>query len=175
VNPDNAAQDMEQFQIPRTFQAKPSSLKKKIALILFVGGAIAFTLALAHVIEPGNGMYFFVGGILAMAFSFRFWNMQVRAGATAVTFDARGITIANRSASNFIEWADLAAIRYKATRGGHYWEFKARSRDKTFDYYVDGLSSTEQNELREAISSIKLLGVLIEPFYNPMGVFSVDD
>jgi hypothetical protein len=168
-------QIMEQFATPKTFQAKPSKLKKQIALIFFVGGAIALTLAITHVIEPGNGTFFFAGGIVAMAFSFRFWNMQVRAGATAVTFDTGGITIANRSASNTIVWADLAAIRYKATRGGHYWEFKARSREKTYDYYVDGLSSPQQEQLREAIASIKLLGVLIEPFYNPMGLLSVDD
>ena len=168
---------MEQFATPKTFQAKPSKLKKRIALAFFIGGAIAFTLAVthAHVVEPGNGPFFFAGGLVAMAFSFRFWNMQVRAGATAVMFDTRGITIANRSASNTIVWADLAAIRYKATRGGHYWEFKARSREKTYDYYVDGLSSAQQNDLLQTIASIKLLGVLIEPFYYPMGLFSVDD
>lgn len=164
-----------QFAAPKTFQAKPSGLKKKIALVVFIAGAIAFTLAVAHVIQPGNDMFFFVGGILAMAFAFRFWNMQVRAGAMALTFDTRGITLANRSTLQIIEWGELAAIRYKATRGGHYWEIKARSRDKTYDFYLDGLSSTQQDALRETITSIKIMGVLIEPFYNPMGLLSVDD
>jgi hypothetical protein len=102
-----------QFAAPKTFQAKPSGLKKKIALVVFIAGAIAFTLAVAKVIEPGNGMFFFVGGILAMAFAFRFWNMQVRAGATALTFDTRAITLANRSALQIIEWGSWRRFAIK--------------------------------------------------------------
>ena len=37
---------MNQFATPRVFQAKPSNLKKKLALAAFAVGAIAFTLSL---------------------------------------------------------------------------------------------------------------------------------
>ncbi len=104
-----------------------------------------------------------------MAFSFRFWNMQVRRGPTSVSFDANGITIANRSSSESINWPDLESIRYRVWRGGHYWEFKSRSREETLDYYVDGLTSAQLDELRETISSIQLPNVLVEPIYNTLG------
>lgn len=160
---------MNQFATPRVFQAKPSNLKKKVALVAFAVGAIAFTLAATGVISTANGGPFFAGGLVVMAFAIRFWFMQVRSGPTAVTFDAGGITIANRSSSNAIAWAELEFIRYKATRGGHYWEFKSRRRKKTLDYYVDGLTPTQLEELRETISTIQLPDVLIELYYNPLG------
>jgi hypothetical protein len=166
---------MNQFATPKVFQAKPSNLKKKLALVAFAVGAIAFTLAVTGVISSANGGPFFAGGLVVMAFAVRFWLMQVRSGPTAVTFDAGGITIANRSSSNTIAWAELESIRYRAWRGGHYWEFKRRGSKKTMDYYVDGLTSTQLDELRETISTIKLPGVLIELFYNPLGIKGATD
>ena len=74
----------------------------------------------------------------------------------AVTFNANGITIANRSSSDTIPWAELESIRYRVWRGGHYWQFKSHSREGPLDFYVDGLTSTQLNELRETISSIQL-------------------
>jgi len=65
-------------------------------------------------------------------------------------------------------WPELESIRYKVWRGGHYWEFRKRERKSTFDYYVDGLTAAQLNELREAVSSIKLPGVSIETVYNPL-------
>jgi hypothetical protein len=161
---------MNQFTTPRVFQANPSDFKKKLALIAFAAGAISFTLAVTGVIGEANGAPFFAGGIVAMAFAFRFWSMQVRNGPKVVTFDAGGITIANRSASDTVPWSELESIRYRVWRGGHYWEFKSRSRKQTLDYYVDGLTSAQLDELRETISSLQLPGVLIEPFYNPLGL-----
>jgi hypothetical protein len=166
---------MNQFSTPKVFQAKPSNLKKKVALVAFAVGAISFTLAVTGVISEANGAPFFAGGLVVMAFAVRFWLMQVRSGPTAVTFDASGITIANRSSSNTIAWAELEAIRYRATRGGHFWEFKSRSCKKTVDYYVDGLTSTQLEEMRETISTIKLPNVLIELFYNPLGLNAATD
>jgi hypothetical protein len=160
---------MNQFNTPRVFQANPSNFKKKLALTAFVAGAIAFTLAVTGVIGTANGGPFFAGGLVAMALSFRFWTMQVRSGPTAVTFDAGGITIANRSASDTVPWAELESIRYRVWRGGHYWEFKSRRRKKTLDYYVDGLTSTQLDELRDTISSLQQPGVLVEPFPNSFG------
>lgn len=87
-----------------------------------------------------------------------------------MTFDAGGITIANSSSSNTITWAELESIRYRVWRGGHYWEFKSRSRKKTLDYYVDGLTSAQLDELRETISSIKLPNVVIELFHKPLNL-----
>jgi hypothetical protein len=161
---------MNQFASPRVFQASPSNLKKQLAFGAFAAGAMAFTLAATGVIGAANGGPCFAGGLVAMAFAFRFWSMQVRNGPTGVTFDAGGITIANRSSSDTVPWADLESIRYRAWRGGHYWEFKGRSRKQTLDYYVDGLTSAQLDELRETISSLQLPGVLIEPFYNPLGL-----
>src|SRR6266540_1335614 len=112
---------MNQFAAARVFQAKPSKLKKKLALVAFAVGAIAFTLAITGVIGKANGGLYFAGGIVAMAFAFRFWNMQVRS-PTVVTFDTGGITIANSSSSDTIKWAELESIRYRAWRGGHYWQ-----------------------------------------------------
>ena len=166
---------MNQFATPKVFQAKPSNLKKKLALVAFAVGAIAFTLAVTGVIGTANGGPFFAGGLVVIAFAFRFWFMQVRSGPTAVTFDAGGMTIANRSSSNTIAWAELESIRYRTWRGGYYWEFKSRSRKKTPDYYVDGLASTQLDEPRETISLIKLPGVLIELFYNPLGLKGATD
>lgn len=161
---------MNQFTAPRVFQANPSDFKKKLALVVFIAGAIAFTLAVTGVIGTANGAPFFAGGLVAMALSFRFWSMQVRRGPTVVTFDAGGITIANRFSSNTVVWAELESIRYRVWRGGHYWEFKSRSQKKTLDYYVDGLTATQLDELRDTISSIQLPGVRVELFPNPFGL-----
>jgi len=99
---------MDRFATPRVFQAKPSNLKKKLALAAFAAGAIAFTLAVTGVISTANGGPFFAGGLVAMAFAFRFWLMQVRSGPMAVTFDAnpasrarirRATSSGNRSSS----------------------------------------------------------------------------
>lgn len=66
---------MNQFAVPKVFQAKPSKLKKKVALAAFLIGAVSLTLALTGVVGPGNGAYFFAGGITAMALAFRFWSI----------------------------------------------------------------------------------------------------
>jgi hypothetical protein len=81
---------------------------------------------------------------------------------TKVVFKCDGIEIAKASSGETIPWADLAAIRYRVWRGGHFWEFKLRSRDQTIDYYVDGLPSAQLEEVRKTISLINLPGVIIE-------------
>jgi len=157
---------MNQFATPKTFQAKPSNLKKKLALGVFVAGAISLTLALTKVVGTDNGAYFFAGGITAMAFAFRFWNMQVHK-PMSVTFAEGGITISEGSSPEIITWPELEAVRYKFWRGGHYWEFKKRGRNATFDYYVDGLTSAQLEELRQAVASINYPGVSIETAPRP--------
>jgi hypothetical protein len=159
---------MSEFAIAKVFQARPPNLKKKIALVAFAVGAVSFTLAVTGVIGTANGGPFFAGGLVAMAFAFRFWNMQVRSGPTAVTFAVDGITIGNRSSADTIAWPDLEAIRYKVWRGGHFWEFKSRKKEQTIDYYVDGLSMAQLEEMRQIVSTIKLPNVVIEPVYNPL-------
>jgi tRNA(His) 5'-end guanylyltransferase len=165
---------MNQFTTPKTFQAKPSSAKKKIALVVFIAGAISFTLAVAKVIEPGNGMFFFIGGLLAMVFSARFWLMQVKRGPQALTFDSKGITIANKSLDEIIVWGDLLSIKYMAG-SSHYWEFRWRGSEERAYYFLDGLSSAQQAELLQTITSIQLPGVLVQPVYDPMGMLAVED
>jgi hypothetical protein len=160
---------MNQFTTPRVFQARPSNFKKMLALVVFSAGAIACTMVVTGVIGTTKGGPLFAAGLVAMALSFRFWSMQVRSGETVVTFDAGGIAIANRSASNTVPWAELESIRYRVWRGDHYWEFKSRSCKKPLNYYVDGLTATQLDELRDTISSIQLPGVLVEPFPNPFG------
>ena len=162
----NALKIMNQLATSKTFQAKPSNLKKKMALIAFVVGAISFTLAITKVVGTNNGAYFFAGGITAMAFAFRFWNMQVR-NPMAVTFAENGITIVEGSSNETITWRELESIRYKIWRGGHYWEFKKRGRESTFDYYVDGLTSPQLNELRQTVASINFPGVSVETVSRP--------
>jgi hypothetical protein len=160
---------MNQFTAPKVFQAKPSNFKKQLAFAAFAAGAIAFTLAVTGVIGAANGGPFFAGGLVAMVLAYRFWTMQVRDGPMAVTFDGSGITIANRSASNTIPWAELESIRYRVWRGGYYWEFKSHNRKKTLDYYVDGLTAAQLDELRETISSLQLPDVRVEPFPAQLG------
>jgi tRNA(His) 5'-end guanylyltransferase len=172
--PDISRKAMNQFTTPKIFQAKPSSIKKKIALVFFIAGAILFTLAMAKVIEPGNGAFFFIGGLLAMVFSARFWLMQVKSGPQALTFDSNGITIAKKSSSETIPWGDLISIRYMAG-SSHYWEFRHRGSEEPAYYFLDGLSSADQENLLQTITSIKLLGVLIQPIYEPLGLLSADD
>ena len=161
---------MNQFSTPLTIQARPSALKKKIALFAFIGGAGALSWSIWGNSDKEIGGYFFAVGLVTMAFAFRFWNMQIRNGTTAVTFDSTGTTIANRASSETILWTDLEAIRYKAWQGGHYWQFKSRSREETIDFYVDGLTSRQLDELREVVSSIQLPNVVIVPFHDPLGL-----
>jgi len=162
----NALKIMNQLATLRTFQAKPSNLKKKMALIAFVLGAISFTLAVTKVAGTNNGAYFFAGGITAMALAFRFWSMQVH-NPMAVTFAGNGITIIEGSSNETITWPELESIRYRIWRGGHYWEFKKRGRETTFDYYVDGLSAAQREELRQTVASLTFPGVSIETAYRP--------
>jgi len=165
---------MDQFTTAKRFQATPSTVKKTVALVVFFAGAISFTLAMAKVIEPGNGMFFFIGGLLAMVFSARFWLMQRKCGAMSLTFDSNGITIADKFSSEVIPWGELISIRYMAS-ASHYWEFRTRGREKPVYYFLDGLSSAQQGELLQTITSIKLMGVLIQPFYEPLGIMTADD
>lgn len=160
---------MKQLATPKTFQAKPSNLKKKIALVAFIVGAISFTLALTRVLGVDKGAYFFAGGITAMIFAFRFWNMQVH-NPMAVTFTENGISIIQGSSNEMITWPELESIRYKVWRGGHFWEFKKRGRESTFDYYLDGLTSSQIDELRQTVASIDLPGILIQTEYRPFDV-----
>jgi hypothetical protein len=163
---------MNQFAVPKVFQAKPSKLKKKVALAAFLIGAVSFTLAVTGVVGPGNGVYFFAGSIPVMALAFRFWNMQVR-NPTRLTFKPEGAEIAKRSSAETIPWADLESIRYRVWQGGHFWEFKIRDRKQTFDYYVDGLTTAQLEELRQAISAINLPGVLIQTSVQPGDIAKV--
>jgi hypothetical protein len=163
---------MNQFAVPKVFQAKPSKLKKKVALAAFIIGAASFTLAVTGVVGPGNGVYFFAGGIPVMAFAFRFWNMQVR-NPTRVTFKPEGVEIAQRSSGETIPWAALESIRYRVWQGGHYWAFKTRDREQTLDFYVDGLTSVQLEDLRQTISVIELPGVLIQTSVQPGDIAKV--
>ena len=160
---------MNQFTTPKVFQAQPSNFKKRLALVAFAGGAIAFALAMTGVVGPANGGPVFAGGLVAMVLAYRFWTLQVRDGPMEVRFSAGGVTIAHRAASNTVPWAELESIRYRAWRGGHYWEFKSHNRKKTLDYYVDGLSPAQLDELRETISSLQLPEVRVEPFPSHFG------
>ena len=162
---------MNQFAVPKVYQAKPSKLKKKVALAAFIIGAVSFTLAVTGVVGPGNGVYFFAGGIPVMAFAFRFWNMQVR-NPTRLTFKAEGVEIAQRSSGETIPWAELESIRYRVWQGGHFWEFRVRGRKQTLDYYVDGLGA-QLEELRQTISAIELPGLLIQTSVQPGDVAKV--
>ncbi len=152
---------MNQFDVPRVFQTKPSTLKKKIALAAFIAGAASLTIAITDLVDRWDDAYFFACGITAMMMSFRFWNMQVRDPAK-LTFKPDGIEIAERSSCETIPWAKLESIRYRIWRGGHYWAFKVRGREQTQDYYVDGLSSVQLDELRDTISTIQLPGLLVQ-------------
>ena len=151
---------MNQFTTSKSFQAKPSSLKKKMALIAFIAGTVSFTLAITGVINRAKADYFFAGGLVAMMFAFRFWNMQVRKPGKVI-FKTEGVEIAEGSSGETIQWNELESIRYRAWRGGHFWEFKKHGRDETFDYYIDGLTSSEQAALRDAVSTISLPNVEI--------------
>jgi hypothetical protein len=163
---------MNQFAVPKVFQAKPSTLKKKVALVAFLIGATSFTLAVTGVVGPGNGAYFFAGGIPAMALAFRFWNMQVR-NPTRVTFKPEGVEIAQRSSGETIPWAELESICYRVWRGGHFWEFTIRGRKQTLDFYVDGLTSAQLEDLRQTISAIQPPGVLIQTSVQPGDIAKV--
>ncbi len=163
---------MNQFAVQKVFQAKPSKLKKKVALAAFIIGVVSFTLAVTGVVGQGNGAYFFAGGITAMALAFRFWTMQVH-NPTRLTFKPEGAEIAQRSSSETIPWTELESIRYRVWRGGHFWAFEIRGREQTLDYYVDGLTSAQLEELRETISAIKLPGVLIQTSVQPGDVAKV--
>jgi hypothetical protein len=165
---------MNAFVEAKVFQAKPSNFKKKLALAGFVAGGIAFALGVADmmgVFRLPNAEFYFGGGLVAIIFAVRFWNMQVRNGPTAVRFAADGITVSDNASKDTIPWADLKSVTYKVWRGGHFWEFKRRNREDTVDFYVDGLSSAQLDEMRETVSSINLPGVEVhvEPVYNPLG------
>src|SRR5690349_970740 len=98
---------MNQFDVPKVFQAKPSKLKKQIALIAFLAGTAAVTLVVTKVISQANyGAYFFAGGITLAAFAIRFWNMQVF-NLYKVTFKTEGIEIGKRSSAETVAWAQL--------------------------------------------------------------------
>jgi hypothetical protein len=157
---------MNQFTIPKVFQAKPSKLKKKVGLAAFVIGAVSFTLAVTGVIGQANGAYFFAGGIATMALAFRFWNMQVQ-NPTRLTFKTEGVEFAQRSSCETIPWAELESIRYRVWRGGHFWEFEIRGRKQTLDYYVDGLTSAQLAELRETIAAIHFSDVQVQTSVQP--------
>jgi hypothetical protein len=163
---------MNQFTVPKVFQAKPSKFKKKVALAAFLTGAVSFTLAVTGVFGQGNGAYFFAGGITAMAFAFRFWSMQVQ-NPTRLTFKPECVEIAQRSSCETFPWAELESICYRVWRGGHFWAFTIRGREQTLDYYVDGLTGAQLEELRETISTIQLPGVLVQTSVEPGDVAKV--
>jgi hypothetical protein len=100
------------------------------------------------------------------------WRSQVR-NPTRLTFKSEGAEIAQRSSGETIPWAELESIRYRVWQGGHYWAFTIRGREQTLDFYVDGLTSAQLEDLRQTISAINLPGVLIQTSVQPGDIAKV--
>ncbi len=160
---------MTQFEIPRVFQANPSPLKKKTFLILGLAGAGALTAALLGWGPAEQRAYYFGGGITAMAFSIRFWTMQVSGGPTALTFNNSGLSLGNQTSTTAIAWADLAAINYHVSSSGHRWLFTRRD-GTVAEFYLDGLTGAQRQELEQTITSIQVPDIKVVPFYDPLGL-----
>ena len=158
---------MTSFDQPRAFQAKPSPLKKRLFLAAGVGGVLSIAWAIWGKPTPGDDPFYFAGGITALIFSLRFYFMQVMNGTTCLTFTAEGISMADKKSSHAVAWKDLEAIRYRVSKGGHFWEIKPRV-GPTLDFYLDGIPHRQSEELREVITSIQLPHVRITPFYDPL-------
>jgi len=160
---------MSEFEQPKTFQANPGPLKKRLFQVAGTAGLLAIIWAASTKGTNEYGAFAFAGGITAVVFSLRFYLMIIRHGPMAMTFASDGITLANKASSHTVGWADLKAIRYMVSRGGHYWEVASRAQSATLDFYLDGLTHQQQEALRTTITSIDLPDVEIVPVYDPFG------
>jgi len=158
---------MDAFETPKVFRANPSKFKKRAFLVAGLVGVGAMLWAFLGKGSTEVRGFGFAGGIVMVAFSIRFWSMQVWKGPSELTFDSAGVTLANKSSRVTIPWADLQSIRYWVDRGGHYWRIQSRTREDSLDYYLDGLTYRQREELRETIESIKRPNLKIVPYYNP--------
>jgi hypothetical protein len=158
---------MDTFETPKVFRANPSKFKKRAFLVAGLTGACALLWAFFGKGGVDVRGYFFAGGIVLVIFSVRFWSMQVWKGPSELTFDSAGVTLADTSSRVTVPWAELQSIRYWVDRGGHYWRIQSRTREDSLDYYLDGLTHRQREELRETIESIQRPDVKIVPYYNP--------
>jgi hypothetical protein len=157
---------MSHFETPKVFHANPSVLKKRIFLVLGVGGAASVAWAWLTKNKTGNEPFFFAGGITAAIFAIRFYSMQVWGGAPKLTLDLQGITVGTEKSSRTVPWAEVVWIRYVADRSGHRWLI-VPSAGESMEFYLDGLSHKQGEELREVITSLELPHVRVSPHYNP--------
>src|SRR5262245_55372832 len=146
---------MDTFDTPRVFKANPSKLKKRIFLVAGLGGVCSLLWAIFGKGSVDGRGYFFTCGIVSTVFSLRFWSMQVWGGATELTFDSAGVTLADKSSRVTIPWAELQSIRYWVSRSGHHWRIQSRTREDSLEFYLDGLTYRQREELRETIESIQ--------------------
>jgi|GEM_PF-3999661 len=158
---------MDTFKTPRVFRANPSKLKKRIFLVAGLGGVCALLWAIFGKGSVDGRGYFFAFGIVGMIFSLRFFSMQVWGGPSVLTFDSAGVTLADKSSIVTIPWAELQSIRYWVSRSGHHWRIHSRTREDHLEYFLDGLTHRQREELRETIESIQRPHVKIVPYYNP--------
>lgn len=158
---------MNTFETPKIFRANPSKFKKRAFLIAGLIGACALLWGIFGKGRADLRPFAFAGGIVMVAFSIRFWSMQIWKGPSELTFDSTGVTLADKSSRVTVPWAELQSIRYWVSRGGHYWRIQSRAREDSLDYYLDGLTHRQREELRETIESIKRSDVKIVAFYNP--------
>ena len=158
---------MSHFESPKIFQAQPGAHKKRLFLLAGLAGAASVAFATWTKAKSGNEPFFFAGGITAVIFALRFYFMQVRNGPARLTFSTEGITMADKKSSESVSWGELEAIRYVAGRAGHHWAIKPRGRS-SLDFYLDGLTMKQQEELLKVVRSIELPHVRIEPVYNPL-------
>jgi len=158
---------MDTFETPKVFRANPSQFKKRAFLVAGIVGACALSYGIFDKGFVETRGYFFAGGIVLLIFSIRFWSMQVWNGPSELTFDSAGVTLADKASRVTVPWAELQSIRYWVSRSGHHWRIFSRTRPDSLDYYLDGLTSRQQEELRETVESIKRPDVKIVPYYNP--------
>jgi len=158
---------MDTFETPKVFRANPSKLKKRAFLVAGLIGAGGLLWGIFGKDGADVRPFAFAGGIVMVAFSIRFWSMQVWKGASELTFDSTGVTLADKSSRVTVPWAELQSIRYWVSRSGHHWRIQSRAREDSLDYYLDGLTYRQREELHDTIESIKRPDVKIVVFYNP--------
>lgn len=158
--------DLQFANNPRVFQANPSATKKRIFLLTGIAGVAAVAYAALTKHKTGNEPFFFAGGLTAVIFSLRFYLMQVM-NPSRLTLSSDGITVGSKNSYRLVAWAELQSIRYRASKGGHYWEIKPRL-GESLDFYLDGITSRQQEELREMIKSLQLPDVRVELYHDPL-------
>jgi len=136
------------------YRGDPSRYAKQLAIISVLAVIGILLVGYFGLKEKNPKFYLFMCGVAIVVALGRYFSMMGLHGPAALVIGPSGVKLQGHNKSTEVNWADLRSIRSVATRGGMLWEV-AYAQGK-FEYFTDGLTGQQKDELKKTIGSINL-------------------